>query len=113
MTILESFLGFFSLFSPKPSRQVMRRAARIDQQRSLDAATGARRARGMGTQPSLQADVHGLAPRVATRARYQAGSLPADRLRRVGLRRKCCGLRIEACPSNGRPLTRRPDRDEL
>jgi len=50
----------------------------------------------MGTQPSLQADVHGLAPRVATRARYQAGSLPliASAVSAVVANVAGCGLRL-------------------
>ena len=53
-------------------------------------------ARGMGTQPSLQADVHGLAPRVATRARYQAGSLPliASAVSAFVANVAGCGLRL-------------------
>ena len=66
-TALLSFLGFVS------------RPARIDAKRHLDAATGGRRARGMGIQPSLQADANQLGARVAWRTRYQAANIPLVR----------------------------------
>jgi lambda family phage portal protein len=96
MNIAGAFLSLFSTFAPKASRQVTRREARADRARSLDAATGGRRARGMGVQPSLQADVHGLGPRVATRARYQAANMPliASAVSSFVANVAGCGLRL-------------------
>ena len=63
------FESIRALFNPKPSRQVMRREARIDAKRALDAASGARRGRGWGETPSLQSAI--LAGGERTRRRGQ------------------------------------------
>ncbi len=74
MALLQSLLGFLSLAS-KPSRQVLRRAAR-EATRSLDFVAGGRRTRGTGSVQSINADIlaaRGLGP---ARARYAAFNQP-------------------------------------
>ena len=104
MRILESFLGLFSLVSSKPSRQVMRRAARVDGKRSLDFVTaGGRRGRGMGSVANINSDIlaaRGLGP---GRARYAAFNQPLIASCVSALVNNMIGCGIKIVPATGDP----------
>ena len=74
MTILESFLGLFSLFSPsKPAEPI---AKRRSLPASLDFATGGRRGKGWGTVSNINRDILAARGLGSSRARYGAYSQP-------------------------------------
>jgi capsid protein len=76
MSRVETLLGFFSLASFEPSRQVMRRTARFEGKRSLDFVAGGRRTRGTGSVANINSDIlaaRGIGP---ARARYAAFNQP-------------------------------------
>jgi hypothetical protein len=95
MTIVDTLLGLFSSFVPKPAAPVQRR--------SLDIATGGRRGKGWSAVPSINADVlnaRGLGP---PRARYAALNQPLVASAVSAFTSNMIGTGIRIVPATGDP----------
>ena len=96
MTILELFLGLFSLFSPsKPAEPIAKR--------SLDFATGGRRGKGWGAVSNINSDILAARGLGSSRARYGAYSQPLVASCQSAFVSNMIGTGIRIVPATGNP----------